>query len=267
MKQKIVAALLALFFGIFGVHRFYLGKRFQGVLHLLLFFITFAITVEEDAPFIMAPAILGFIDAVLLFVMPDPEFERRYNKEFLVQPASEEAAVYQSSAPRRRQGRRNRRRYSHTQKVSDQSYKKVGIQYFRNGDYQSAIQAFEQYLELTPDDPSTHFNLACCYSLLQESAPAYFHLQQAVEKGFDRLDKIRKHFALKFLRQQPDFKTFELNGYFRPTPLPEPKPNFLDQQPTGSTNILDQLLQLGDLREKGLITEEEFRREKKKLLD
>jgi len=58
MKNKIVAGFLALFFGIFGVHRFYLGRRFWGVMHMLLFFFTFALTIDNEGPFIIAPAIL-----------------------------------------------------------------------------------------------------------------------------------------------------------------------------------------------------------------
>lgn len=37
MKQKSIAAVLAFFVGGFGVHKFYLGNNFAGILYLLLF--------------------------------------------------------------------------------------------------------------------------------------------------------------------------------------------------------------------------------------
>mgnify|MGYP002626130972 CR=1 FL=1 len=81
MKNKNVAGLLALFFGIFGTHRFYLGQRGIGILYILAFFLGMMITVASDgeAPFIMAPAVISFIDAVLFFSMPKADFDERYN--------------------------------------------------------------------------------------------------------------------------------------------------------------------------------------------
>ncbi len=85
MKSKSTAAILALLFGIFGLHRYYLGKKFQGILHTILFFITFLISTNNpsaEAAFLL-PAILGFMDAVLLFVMPRQEFDEKYNARYL----------------------------------------------------------------------------------------------------------------------------------------------------------------------------------------
>ena len=77
MRNKTVAAILAFIMGIFGVHRFYLGQRVLGILHFFMFFITFMITVSEPVEFppIIIPFLIGFVDAVLLFVMPQVEFD------------------------------------------------------------------------------------------------------------------------------------------------------------------------------------------------
>ncbi|HFC00450.1 MAG TPA: TM2 domain-containing protein, partial [Phaeodactylibacter sp.] len=83
MKKKGTTALLALMFGLFGVHRFYLGQRLKGFLQVILFMITMIITIEEDAPVIFIPAIIGFIDAVLFYVMPEEEFDEKYNQRYL----------------------------------------------------------------------------------------------------------------------------------------------------------------------------------------
>ena len=66
MKSKTTAALLALFLGSLGIHKFYLDKTTQGVLYLL-FCWTFI------------PAILALIDFVRLLVMSDEDFNTQYN--------------------------------------------------------------------------------------------------------------------------------------------------------------------------------------------
>ncbi len=64
-KSRIVAALLAFFLGGFGIHKFYLGKTGLGVLYLV-FFWTFI------------PAIVAFLEFILLLIMSDEEFNRKY---------------------------------------------------------------------------------------------------------------------------------------------------------------------------------------------
>lgn len=62
-KSRTTAALLALFVGGAGIHRFYIGDNGKGVLYLL-FCWTFI------------PAILALIDCVKWFGMSDDEFQR-----------------------------------------------------------------------------------------------------------------------------------------------------------------------------------------------
>ncbi|MCX6739569.1 MAG: NINE protein [Candidatus Parcubacteria bacterium] len=66
MKNKTTAALLALFLGGIGVHKFYLGKNGQGLVYLL-FCWTFI------------PSVLGFIEAIMLFSMTEEVFNKTYN--------------------------------------------------------------------------------------------------------------------------------------------------------------------------------------------
>ena len=65
-KNKLVAALLALFFGGFGIHKFYLGQGAWGLIYLL-FFWTFI------------PAILGLIECIGYLLMSQESFDRKYN--------------------------------------------------------------------------------------------------------------------------------------------------------------------------------------------
>ncbi|HKL73746.1 MAG TPA: TM2 domain-containing protein, partial [Clostridia bacterium] len=37
MKNKYIAALLAIFLGLFGVHKFYLGQKTAGIVYLIFF--------------------------------------------------------------------------------------------------------------------------------------------------------------------------------------------------------------------------------------
>jgi TM2 domain-containing membrane protein YozV len=64
-KNKTVAALLAIFLGGFGIHKFYLQKTGTGLLYLL-FFWTFI------------PAIIGFIEGIILLVMDENKFIQKY---------------------------------------------------------------------------------------------------------------------------------------------------------------------------------------------
>lgn len=64
-KSRLAAALFALFLGGIGVHKFYLGRVGWGVVYVLLCW-TFI------------PAILGFIEAILLFVMSEADFNAKY---------------------------------------------------------------------------------------------------------------------------------------------------------------------------------------------
>lgn len=64
-RSRVVAALLAILLGTFGIHKFYLGKTGQGVLYLL-FFWTFI------------PAIIGFIEGIWYLTMSDSEFAARW---------------------------------------------------------------------------------------------------------------------------------------------------------------------------------------------
>lgn len=64
-KSRVVAALLAFFLGGFGAHKFYLGQVGMGLLYLLFFWTAI-------------PAIVAFVEFILLLVMSDEVFARKY---------------------------------------------------------------------------------------------------------------------------------------------------------------------------------------------
>ena len=64
-RNKLIAALLALFLGWLGIHKFYLGKVIQGIFYLLLFWT-------------LSPALIALIEAILLWRMPEETFNQKY---------------------------------------------------------------------------------------------------------------------------------------------------------------------------------------------
>ncbi len=68
MRSKTTATVFALFLGWMGIHQFYLGRIWQGVLYLL-FSWTFI------------PLALSFIDFLILALMSDKRFNEKYNYE------------------------------------------------------------------------------------------------------------------------------------------------------------------------------------------
>ncbi len=269
MKKKPVSAVLALFLGYLGAHRFYLGQRAWGVAYFALFFFLFSVSVDEGEPWVFLSILVGFLDAVLLSVMPQEEFDHRFNRPYL-----DKAPVYRE--PRAPVRRREDSEELHQLKAA-------GVRSFRQHNYEAALDAFEDALEIAPRDPSVHFNIACCYARLERAAPAVEHLELAIENGFDRPEKLHSHPAFSWLRRQPIFRNFIENDYrVPPLQLPQPQEELvLPPQPVNGTaaaapsaeemdldtsDLLERITKLGELRERGILTEEEFAEQKRRLL-
>jgi len=254
--------MLALVLGAFGVHRFYLGRRFQGILHMFIFFFTFIITIEENPefPLFFIPALVGFVDAVLLFAMPQEEFDERYNtplKRRIYRSREKAYSAYQE-----------RRSYSYSS-AAYSSPKKEGIRLFRAYHFEAARDAFLEALDIDPEDPAVHFNLACTYSMLEDADRAFFHIEEAIHFGFNDIDRIHEHEALSYIRSLPVFTQFVQNGYREVKQLnPSTEEDVLELDAKDPvSNLLQQIRQLAELRDKGILTNEEFTEQKRKILD
>ena len=68
-KQKVVAGILGILIGSLGIHHFYLGSTTAGIVLIVATFLTCGIA-----------GIVGFIEGILLLIMDDAEFDRRYNQ-------------------------------------------------------------------------------------------------------------------------------------------------------------------------------------------
>jgi len=73
-KNKMVAGLLALFLGGFGVHKFYLGCTTAGVTMLIVCLLGFVLL---GIPSLII-FVISFIEAILYMTKTDNDFEERY---------------------------------------------------------------------------------------------------------------------------------------------------------------------------------------------
>ncbi len=65
-RNRVVAALLAIFLGGIGVHKFYLGKAGWGIIYFIF-------------SWSFLPAIIGFFEGIVYLFMTDKEFESKYS--------------------------------------------------------------------------------------------------------------------------------------------------------------------------------------------
>ncbi len=277
MRNKFVGAILAFIVGSLGIHKFYLRDKGQGMWRLMLFI--FAAVAE--IPIVMTIlTILAIIDGISLITMPQNAFDSKYNQGQPSRPPrrgrrqtdyEREIATRRSREKERNEEMRRYRDRRHRpapkpkrpKRPRNNPYKESGIKKFKDYDYDGAIEDFLKALEVEDRDPAIHFNLACAYSLNEEVQKSFQHLDKAVILGFKDVKKIKEHDALAFLRVQPEFDAFEENDFRLTKEVSAKKEkNLLDSKP----GLLDQIKKLDELRRKGILNEEEYVLEKKKLL-
>jgi TM2 domain-containing membrane protein YozV len=275
MKDKNVAGILALFLGSFGVHRFYVGQVGLGILYIFLnvfFFFSF---------------FLSLIDAIVFFSQDKDAFDLKYNKN-LYKAVRKEKPDFDRNRPSRDR-RTEQRQVARTEQRSARNttssktaprrprhnpYKASGIEKYKDYDYDGAIDDFTKALEIDDRDIATHFNVACAYSLNEEVQQAFHHLDRAVTLGFNDFRKIKEHDAFAFLRIQPEFEAFEENKFqlkstqtaTEATAAPAENTELVEEELQLPNDLLEQLNKLNELKNKGLLTEEEFTVQKSKLL-
>ena len=245
-RKKFLAGLLAMIFGMFGTHRFYLGQKKLGLIYLGITLSALFVIPALDK-FIPVMAMLGFIDGVLLWSSSRADFDAKYNEVAPVQTRMEEPATGEEE-------------HKSLLKTQFEKLKDRALVEYREYDYTGAIAFLKRAAEIKNDDPEVHFLLARCYSLNEEAENAMHHLDSAVAFGLKDQIRILTHDDLAYVRTTPVFDAFIKNGYRLPSELPLPKDDILQSKSHQDEDLLEQLNKLETLRKKGVLTEEEFQR-------
>ncbi len=69
-KNKVVAGILGIFLNGLGIHHFYLGSNMAGIILLAASLFTCG----------SVGGIIGLVEGIMLLMMPDAEFDARYNQ-------------------------------------------------------------------------------------------------------------------------------------------------------------------------------------------
>lgn len=246
MKNRILAGLLALLLGTFGIHRFYLNDIGGGIFYLFLFFITSKLSFPVST-------ILGVIEAIRIFNMSNAEFDKKYNSGKRIKDKQHRNVREVRKRPKRRKRLFPRKN----------PFKKSALEKFENYDFEGAISDYRKALDISPDDPELHYQIAKAYSLTEETELAFRHLDTAVRYGLKKPEKIDTDEDLAFIRIQPQYEAFKANGYEIPAKAIAPeKKDLLDED-----LLLAQLKKLSELKKKGLLNDKEYEIEKKKLME
>lgn len=76
---------------------------------------------------------------------------------------------------------------------------------YATGDYARAAGHYQRVSEVLPFEPTTRFQLACCYARLGNSDQAFSTLQEAVRFGWEDVPRLERAIELKELRRKPEF--------------------------------------------------------------
>ncbi|MFN4258599.1 MAG: TPR end-of-group domain-containing protein [Gemmataceae bacterium] len=74
------------------------------------------------------------------------------------------------------------------------------------GRYAEGLQIDKRLVQLRPNDPLAHYNLACSYALLKRPEQAIKTLRRAVELGYRDFRYMREDHDLDSIRHDPRFR-------------------------------------------------------------
>lgn len=277
MKSRITAAILAVFLGGLGVHKFYLRDTGTGIFYLML--TIFGATLRFPIA-----TILAWIDAFTLFTMSDERFDKKYNSGSSHKSRGQRRSSRREDRYDRREDRydrredrrdnRNSRKSSRRRVPADADYRKApttrrrsssqseqrrkkaniikdnpfkisGIKRLKDFELDLAEVDLNKALELAPNDIDVHFALGKLYSMIENKKKSYSHIAKAVQYGFRDVEKIKTSDELAYIRIQPDFDEFEESGFeYSPTGKTKPSsPKVEEEQAASNAPLKEGLLQ------------------------
>lgn len=275
-KNRITAAMLAFFTGFMGGHKIYLGQTGGFIGFMVLLMVSFNIGLPISL-------IAGVMNGIKLLNMSDQEFDKRYNRGIIQVrrgplEARRDAQMMQYEQIPDISKNGTTKKPSPVSNLRANPYKNSGIKKYKDFDLTEAIADFKKGLEISPGDVALHFNIACAYSLTENKALAYHHISKAVSLGLGDTQRILSHDDLAFVRIQPEFEAFKSGGFrVNPFPTAAPAKETVQNTPNAEKNntaeaselddsLLAQLNKLSELRKRGILSEEEFVFERKKIL-
>jgi len=81
----------------------------------------------------------------------------------------------------------------------------LGHAYTRSGDYRKGLNVDQRLVQLRPQDPVAHYNLACSLSLLGDLEEAFDALERAIDVGYTDYSFMLGDPDLGNLRKDPRF--------------------------------------------------------------
>lgn len=85
---------------------------------------------------------------------------------------------------------------------------RLSEEYTKRGFYEKGLELDKRLVELKPDDPIIHYNLACSLSLLGKIDEAFLELKKAFILGYDDFYYMLKDPDLENLRKDERFNDF-----------------------------------------------------------
>ena len=275
-----MAIVFAITLGWVGTHRFTLGQWQWGLVHIFLFIVSMAVADGLDinlTPWLTLSALIAYYHAWRWYCMSDEEFGEQFLERVDAAPATPVQGRYlrgTEAVHPRVLSAKSRSTLLASAKTAYEAY-----------DYQAAAERYEQALDLDLGDGESRVLAARCYSLLEDAPSAYRHLERAVALRAENLSLVQSDPDFAWLRTQPDFALRRTSGFaagsanasggasavngeavvdghrngatsLTPPPLPA----------SNGGNLLDDLERLARLRERGILNEVEFAREKARLL-
>jgi tetratricopeptide (TPR) repeat protein len=82
----------------------------------------------------------------------------------------------------------------------------LGDDYTKRGRFVDGLKVDEQLARLRPADPTVLYNLACSYSLIGETTPAFEALHRALSAGYRDFKWMSQDPDLENLRKRPEYE-------------------------------------------------------------
>lgn len=121
--------------------------------------------------------------------------------------------------------------------------------------FQSEFIDLKRKLSIDGNLPNENFRMSVIYAQSRNASKSFYYLEKAINSGFSNIDFIKTTPQLRFIQEHSDFEMFISSFLKQPTVT------------ISSTDRYADLEKISNLRDKGVLNEEEFQIEKAKILN